>query len=72
MEEHLAKSPNDGAGWEVIAPVYMRLGRFNDAVTAWRRALALNGETAVRDANLGEALVAAANGVVTDDTKKTF
>jgi cytochrome c-type biogenesis protein CcmH len=72
VEAHLAKSPNDGAGWEVIAPVYLRLGRFDDAVTARRKSLALNGETATRDADLGEALVAAANGVVTDDAKHVF
>jgi cytochrome c-type biogenesis protein CcmH len=72
VEAHLAKNPNDGAGWEVIAPVYLRLGRFDDAVAARRKALALNGETAARDADLGEALVAAANGVVTDEAKKEF
>jgi cytochrome c-type biogenesis protein CcmH len=72
VEERLARNPNDGAGWEVIAPVYMRLGRFDDAVIARRKALALNGETATRDADLGEALVAAANGVVTDDAKRSF
>jgi cytochrome c-type biogenesis protein CcmH len=72
VEAHLAKNPNDGAGWEVIAPVYLRLGRFDDAVLARRKSLALNGETATRDADLGEALVAAANGVVTDEAKKQF
>jgi len=72
VEERLARNPNDGAGWEVIAPVYMRLGRFDDAVLARRKALALNGETAERDADLGEALIAAANGVVTDEAKKSF
>jgi cytochrome c-type biogenesis protein CcmH len=72
VEAHLAQSPNDGAGWEVIAPVYLRLGRFDDAVTARRKALTLNGETATRDADLGEALVAAANGVVTDEAKRVF
>jgi cytochrome c-type biogenesis protein CcmH len=72
VEERLAQNPNDGAGWEVIAPVYMRLGRFDDAVMARRKALALNGETAARDADLGEALVAAANGVVTDEAKRSF
>jgi cytochrome c-type biogenesis protein CcmH len=72
VEAHLAKEPNDGAGWEVIAPVYLRLGRFDDAVTAWRKSIALNGETASRDADLGEALVAAANGVVTDEAKRVF
>ena len=39
VEAHLAKNPNDGAGWEVIAPVYLRLGRFDDAVAAWRRCI---------------------------------
>ncbi len=72
VEEHLATNPNDGAGWQVIAPVYMRLGRYDDAVTAFRKSLALNGETAGRDSDLGEALVAAANGVVTDEAKQIF
>ncbi len=72
VEEHLAKNPNDGAGWQVIAPVYMRLGRYDDAVMALRKSLALNGESATRDSDLGEALAAAANGVVTDEAKKLF
>lgn len=72
VEEHLKKNPDDGAGWQVIAPVYMRLGRYDDAVTALRKSLALNGETATRNADLGEALVAAANGVVTDEAKRFF
>src|SRR5580698_4046973 len=72
VEAHLAKNPNDGAGWEVIAPVYLRLGRFDDAAAAWRKSIALNGESATRDSGLGEALVAAANGVVTDDAKQAF
>lgn len=71
-EAHLARNPTDGAGWEVLAPVYMRLGRFDDAVQARKKALALNGETAARDADLGEAEAAAANGVVTADAKAAF
>lgn len=72
VEAHLAANPNDGAGWELIAPIYMRLGRFDDAVAAWRKSITLNGETATREANLGEALFAAANGVVTDEAKTAF
>jgi len=72
VEAHLAKNPDDGAGWEVIAPVYLRLGRFDDAVTARRKSLALNGDSAERFADLGEALAAAANGVVTDEAKQAF
>lgn len=71
-EAHLARNPNDGTGWEVLAPVYMRLGRYDDAVQARKKALALNGETAVRDADLGEAEAVAANGVVTADAKADF
>jgi len=72
VEAHLVHNPNDGAGWEVIAPVYLRLGRFDDAVVARRKSLALNGATAMRDSDLGEALIAAANGVVTDEAKQAF
>ncbi len=72
VEAHLARNPNDATGWELIAPVYMRLGRFDDAVLARKKALALKGETATRQADLGEAEVAAANGVVTAEAKAVF
>jgi cytochrome c-type biogenesis protein CcmH len=72
VESHLERNPEDGRGWEVIAPVYLRLGRYDDAVKARRNALRLNGRTAEREATLGEALVFAANGVVTADAKVAF
>ena len=72
VESHLGQNPDDGRGWEVIAPIYTRLGRFEDALKARRNALRLNGETAQRSAALGEALVLAANGVVTAEAKAAF
>ena len=72
VEARLAASPNDGLGWEVIAPVYARLGRFDDAVKARKQALLLNGATARREADLGEAETAAANGVVTAEARAAF
>jgi cytochrome c-type biogenesis protein CcmH len=72
VEAHVGSNPNDGRAWEVLAPVYMRLGRFDDAVIAWRNAIRLNGSSASREADLGEALVAAANGVVTVEAKAQF
>ena len=72
VEAHLAASPNDGAGWEVLAPVYTRLGRFDDAVQARKKAVQLNGATATREADLGEAETAAAGGVVTAEAKAAF
>ncbi|MGH6665505.1 MAG: c-type cytochrome biogenesis protein CcmI, partial [Pseudolabrys sp.] len=72
VEDHLGKNPDDGRGWEVLAPVYMRLGRFDDAVRAWRNTIRLNGSSPAREAEFGEAQVAAANGVVTADAKAAF
>jgi cytochrome c-type biogenesis protein CcmH len=72
VETHLDRDPDDGRGWEVIAPIYLRLGRFDDAVKARRHALRLNGESAERHAALGEALVYAANGIVTAEAKAAF
>jgi cytochrome c-type biogenesis protein CcmH len=72
VENHLAEQPNDGRGWELLAPLYLRLGRSADAVKARQNALRLLGETAERQADLGEALVADANGVVTGDARKAF
>lgn len=72
VEAHLEKDPNDARGYEVLAPIYLRSGRLADAVKARRKVLALGGETATRQADLGEALTAAANGIVTAEAKSAF
>ncbi|HET7384650.1 MAG TPA: c-type cytochrome biogenesis protein CcmI, partial [Pseudolabrys sp.] len=72
VEAHLARNPNDGRGWEILAPVYMQIGRYSDSVNAWRNVLQLLGDNADREANLGESLTAEANGIVTADAKAAF
>lgn len=72
VEERLQAHPEDGQGWDVIAPVYLRQGRFSDAVQAFQRAIRLLGETPRRLAGLGEASVLAADGIVTEDAKRAF
>jgi cytochrome c-type biogenesis protein CcmH len=72
VEAHLEREPNDARGYEVLAPVYLRLGRYDDAVYARRKLLALSGETSERQSDLGEALTAASNGIVTDEAKSAF
>jgi cytochrome c-type biogenesis protein CcmH len=72
VEEHLAASPGDGRGWEVVAPIYLRLGRFDDAVRAYSRALTILGATARRQGDLGEAIVVAAGGIVTEEARAAF
>ena len=72
VEQQLAANPDNGAGWSLIAPVYMKLGRFDDAVGAFKQALRINGENAAVRADYGEALVGAAGGVVTADARAAF
>ncbi|MGH6851592.1 MAG: c-type cytochrome biogenesis protein CcmI [Methylocella sp.] len=72
IEAHLAQYPDDGRGYEVLAPVYLRMGRAGEAVNAARAALRLLGETPARHALYGEALVAAAKGAVTPEAKQSF
>ena len=72
VEQQLAANPDNGPGWALVAPVYMKLGRFDDAVEAYRQSLRLNGEDADRRAGYGEALVGAAGGIVTADARAAF
>ena len=72
VEAHLEKNPTDGRGWTVLAPVLARLGRFDDAVRAYRNVIAYAGDSADRRSDLGEALAGAAGGVVTADAKAEF
>ncbi|MGB3830592.1 MAG: c-type cytochrome biogenesis protein CcmI [Mesorhizobium sp.] len=71
-ESHLAANPSDGRGWDVLAPVYLRMGRYSDAVAAYRNAIRLEGATAPRHAGLGEALASAAGGVVSAEAQAAF
>ncbi|GAC1331599.1 MAG: c-type cytochrome biogenesis protein CcmI [Bradyrhizobium sp.] len=72
VEQHLEKNPSDGRGWSVLAPVLLRLGRFDDAIRAYRNSITYNGDSAERRSDLGEAMAAAAGGVVTADAKAEF
>lgn len=64
-ENHLAVNPNDGAGWDLLAPIYMRNGRVEDAVDAYDRAIRLVGPTPARLGGYAEALIVQSDGLVT-------
>jgi cytochrome c-type biogenesis protein CcmH len=72
IERHLADNPQDGRGWEILAPVYLQIGRDEDAVRAWRSAIRMLGATPERLGNYGEALVMAAQGVVGSEARQAF
>ncbi|TIX43247.1 MAG: tetratricopeptide repeat protein, partial [Mesorhizobium sp.] len=69
---HLAANPSDGRGWDVLAPVYLRMQRYADAVTAYRNAIRLDGDSAARQAGLGEAIANAAGGIVSAEAQAAF
>jgi len=72
VEARLREHPEEGEGWEVIAPVYMGWGRYADAAEAYRQTIRLLGESPKRLANYGQALVLANNGVVSEDARKAL
>jgi cytochrome c-type biogenesis protein CcmH len=72
VEERLRANPEDGRGWDVIGPVYLRMGRYNDAANAYQRALRLIGESPERLAGLAESHVLASDGVVTEAARAAY
>ena len=72
VEAHLAANPNDTRGWEVLAPTYMHLGRYDLAAAAWRNAIRSGGATDRRYNELGRTLVAAGDDRVTAEARAAF
>jgi cytochrome c-type biogenesis protein CcmH len=72
VEARLREHPEEGEGWDVIAPVYLTWRRYNDAADAYARAIRLLGESAKRLSGRGQALVLANNGVVTEEARQAL
>jgi len=72
VEAHLQQNPDDGRGYEVLAPIYLRIGRVEDSLRAYASALRLLGENADLRSAYAEAMVFAADGTVTPEAQKSF
>ncbi|MFD1694826.1 c-type cytochrome biogenesis protein CcmI [Roseibium aestuarii] len=72
VERHLSQNPQDGKGWDVVAPVYMRIGRPEDAARAYGNSIRLLGETEGRLTSQGEALTVANNGIISAAAQQAF
>ncbi|HWA42373.1 MAG TPA: c-type cytochrome biogenesis protein CcmI, partial [Hypericibacter adhaerens] len=72
IEARLEQNPNDLRGWQVIAPAYMQLGRYADAVRALRQVNALATPTADSYTDLGEALMMQNGGSVAGEPLELF
>jgi len=71
-ERHLAQNPDDGKGWDVLAPIYFNSMRVADAENAYRHAIRLLGPSAARLDGLAETLMATADGVVTEEARQVL
>lgn len=72
VEARLRAHPDEGEGWEAIAPIYLRWGRYNEAVEAYARAVALLGPSAKRLSGQGQAIVLANDGLVTPQARQAL
>jgi cytochrome c-type biogenesis protein CcmH len=72
VETVLRTNPNDGQGWDVVAPIYMRIGRYADAAEAFRQAGRLLGETPKRLSGYAESTILANDGIVNDAARSAY
>ena len=72
VEAHMRQHPEDGKGWDVLAPVYMRMGDFGRAADAFQRATRLLGESPKRLMGFARANVMMQNGIVSEPARKAY
>lgn len=71
-EQHLARNPGDGAGWDLLAPIYYRTGRLQDAADAFDQAIKAAGPTPERLAGVAESRIALAGGTVVAEAQEAL
>ena len=72
IEAHLAQEPDDARGWEIMAQVYARLERPGDAAKAYRNLIRLQGASPDLLMALGQSLVFADQGRVSEEAVAAF
>ena len=72
VEARLQAQPEDGRGWDVLAPIYLKRGAFRKAARAYEQSIRLNGESDRRLAQFAEAILGATNGQVNDAAKLAY
>ncbi len=71
-EKHLAENPEDSRGWAVIAPIYLKYGRYDKALEAYQKLTKLIGPKAQFEVGIGEALVGLNQGKIGADASAAF
>ena len=67
IEAQLTANPDDLRGWTVIAPAYLEMGRYADAISAYRRMIELGEPTPDLQTSLAEALLLDAGDAGSDE-----
>ncbi|MCA3561473.1 MAG: c-type cytochrome biogenesis protein CcmI [Aestuariivirga sp.] len=72
VELHLEANPDDLQGWQILAPVYRRDQRWDDAAEAYRNIVRLSPPDAASISDYGEALVMGNQGMVPAQAQALF
>ena len=72
VERNVAKNPDDARGWALLARIDTRLGRTDDAVTAYRNEIRILGPNEERLSGLGEVETMANGGKISADARRDF
>lgn len=72
VEARLRAHPEEGEGWDAIAPVYMAGRRYADAANAYGQAIRLLGPSAERLSGYGQALVLEKGGLVSEEARRAL
>jgi cytochrome c-type biogenesis protein CcmH len=72
VEARLRAHPEEGEGWDAIAPVYMAGRRYADAAEAYEQAIRLLGPSAQRLSGYGQALVLEKGGLVNERARRAL
>lgn len=72
VEARLRAHPEEGEGWDAIAPVYLSGRRYADAADAYAQAIRLLGPSAERLSGYGQALVLEKGGLVSEQARRAL
>jgi cytochrome c-type biogenesis protein CcmH len=70
LAQRLKEQPGDAAGWTLLARAYLAMGRYDDAVAAYKTALPLAGESADLLADYADTLAGQNKGQLSAEAKR--
>jgi len=69
-EKRLESNPDDSNGWKVIAPVYIRMKRYNDAINAYKNIMRVEGRSLEMLLKLTDVYIEQGQGQINNQAKE--